>query len=372
MGLYVSKENLSKIWAKVKDKDATTLTAAKNYTDSELSPVSTDVDLLKTYFNGDTALKAYADELGRQISTHYILSSTRGVANGVATLDADGKVPSSQLPSYVDDIVEGYLSPTDNTVFAKDTAWLNRITGEAGKIYVDLSNNKTYRWSGTQFTLISESIALGETTGTAYDGGKGATNRVDINKLLSYFNESGYALRAVADAAGNDIQNTYTTKEYVTATMQNGATTLLADYALKSKAVGSFSVNGTTITYKDINGNTLGTFTTQDTVYTLPKATADALGGVKIGYEDNGKAYGVKLDTNGKMYVYVPWESTTYNEATSSVLGLVKLDKTGQCLDEEDGIGVVPDGASVAAYVADQFEANLTALTDAEIDEICV
>lgn len=364
---YVDSAGLATFWEKVKARDTATLDAAKNY----VSGTITDVNLLKTYFTNGMALQAYADEYGRQISSHYVLTDTIGKANGIVPLDANRKISNEYLPSYVDDIVEGYLSPVDNTVFATDTAWLNRIPGEAGKIYVDISNNKTYRWSGTRFTLISESIALGEVTGTAYDGGKGAANRTDINKLLGYFNTSGYALRAISDAAGNDIQETYTTKSYVTAALQNSIGSQLSGYATKIEAVGSFSVSGTTVTYKDINGKTLGTFDTQDTVYTLPRATDDVLGGVKTGYTDNNKAYGVKLDTNGRMYVYVPWEEATYEEATSSVLGLVKMDKTGQCLDAEEGVGIVPDGASVATYVANQFAANLATLTTAEIEAIC-
>ena len=89
------------------------------------------------------------------------------------------------------------------------------------------------------------------------------------------------------------------------------------------------------------------------TAYTLPQATSDALGGVKIGYEDNGKAYGIKLDTNGKMYVHVPWTEYTLPEATSSVLGGVKMDTTGQCLDQADD-KIVPDAASIVAYIEQQ------------------
>jgi len=76
----------------------------------------------------------------------------------------DGKVPSSQLPSYVDDTIE-VNSYTD----------LENITGEAGKIYVTLDTNLTYRWTGTTFVEISKSLALGETENTAYRGDRGKT-----------------------------------------------------------------------------------------------------------------------------------------------------------------------------------------------------
>lgn len=91
----------------------------------------------------------------------YVLASEKGANNGVATLGADGKVPSSQLPSFVDDVIEA-------ANFAALPA-----EGEAGKIYVTLDNNKTYRWSGSAYVEISASIALGETQGTAYEGSNG-------------------------------------------------------------------------------------------------------------------------------------------------------------------------------------------------------
>ena len=92
----------------------------------------------------------------------YVLASEKGANSGVATLDATGKVPSSQLPSFVDDVIEA-------ANFAALPA-----EGESGKIYVTLDDNKTYRWGGSAYTEISASIALGETNGTAYEGSKGA------------------------------------------------------------------------------------------------------------------------------------------------------------------------------------------------------
>lgn len=91
----------------------------------------------------------------------FIAATEKGANNGVATLGADGKVPASQLPSFVDDVIE-----------AANFAALPE-TGEGGKIYVTLDNNKTYRWGGSAYAEISASIALGETEGTAYEGSKG-------------------------------------------------------------------------------------------------------------------------------------------------------------------------------------------------------
>lgn len=101
----------------------------------------------------------------------YIDRSEIGQANGVAGLDGSGKVPTSQLPSYVDDVVE-----YENTeAFPK--------MGEGGKIYIATDTNKTYRWSGSQYVEISASLVIGTTTGTAYDGGLGAQLRTDLDAL---------------------------------------------------------------------------------------------------------------------------------------------------------------------------------------------
>lgn len=108
------------------------------------------------------------DALGKKLET-----SLKGKANGLAELDDTGKVPAGQLPSYVDDVIEGYKSGAD---FYEDSAHTasKKITGEGGKIYVDLHTNVTYRWSGTAYVEISASLALGETSSTAYRGDRGA------------------------------------------------------------------------------------------------------------------------------------------------------------------------------------------------------
>lgn len=110
--------------------------------------------------------------------------SEMGKANGVATLDNAGKVPAAQLPSYVDDVIEGYYSG-GKFYTSKDSSgnYSGVITGETGKIYVNLNDSKTYRWSGTAYAVISETLALGETSSTAYPGNKGAANASDIAKI---------------------------------------------------------------------------------------------------------------------------------------------------------------------------------------------
>lgn len=97
--------------------------------------------------------------------------SEMGVANGVALLNSDGKIPSSYLPSYVSDIITADSYTTLPT------------TGEEDKIYVTKDTNLTYRWSGTAYVEISPSIALGETSTTAYAGDKGASLAASVQNL---------------------------------------------------------------------------------------------------------------------------------------------------------------------------------------------
>lgn len=104
-------------------------------------------------------------------TTNYIPVTDKGANGGVATLGSDGKVPSSQLPSYVDDVLEA------------DSKSKFPTTGETGKIYVAKDTNLTYRWSGTAYIEISPSLALGENSSTAYPGDKGKANATAIDAL---------------------------------------------------------------------------------------------------------------------------------------------------------------------------------------------
>ena len=114
--------------------------------------------------------------LGEVTNDAQVKRSEMGVAGGVATLDATGKVPSSQLPSFVDDVIE--VDSYDNLP----------TTGEAGKIYVTKDTNLTYRWSGSKYVEISASLALGETSSTAYAGDKGKATTDSLNAHLADFN----------------------------------------------------------------------------------------------------------------------------------------------------------------------------------------
>lgn len=136
-------------------------------------------------------------------------TSLKGAANGVAELDANGKVLTSQLPSFVDDVIE-----------AENFAVLPN-EGETGKIYVTLDDNKTYRWSGSAYVEISASLALGETDSTAYRGDRGKVaydHATDANKISSAVASGMYKVAGTADGhiasltamTGSDIEGLMT------------------------------------------------------------------------------------------------------------------------------------------------------------------
>ena len=119
-----------------------------------------------------------------------VATSAKGAANGVAELDANGLVPSNQLPSYVDDVEEYSASSNFPAV------------GETGKIYVDTNSNLTYRWSGSQYVEISKSLALGTTSSTAFAGDKGQTaysHATDANRLQTAKSEGLYKIATTAE-----------------------------------------------------------------------------------------------------------------------------------------------------------------------------
>ena len=131
-------------------------------------------DAIDVYTKGE--IDAKLNGKANSVHSHSVSDITdlkKGQANGVASLGSDGRVPSSQLPSYVDDVLEF----TNRAAFPQ--------TGEDGKIYIAEDTNKQYRWSGTAYVEISSSLALGETASTAYAGNKGKQNADNIAALQS-------------------------------------------------------------------------------------------------------------------------------------------------------------------------------------------
>lgn len=155
--------------------------------DKEIADREAEIDRIENKFDGvtdkleDALQKEIEDRKAGDTTITNSLNafiSTKGQPGGLAELDSTGKVPAAQLPSYVDDVLE--FSTKDQ--FPQ--------TGETGKIYVAKDTNLTYRWTGTQYLEISQSLALGETPSTAYPGDKGKANRDALNsmptKITSY------------------------------------------------------------------------------------------------------------------------------------------------------------------------------------------
>ena len=157
----------------------------------------------------------------------------KGLPNGVASLDVNMKIPTSQLPSFVDDVLEFagflstkptisttsttqsgevyYCSPTKKFIIKVGTTYyanwggasswgeladqdpINGYPPHSGKIYADTTTNTTYRWSGSALVEISKSLAIGTTAGTAYDGGEGATLRSEVSALNTFKNSKNAA-----------------------------------------------------------------------------------------------------------------------------------------------------------------------------------
>lgn len=211
----------------------------------------------------------------------------KGVANGVAELGADGKIPSAQLPSYVDDVLEY------NTKSEFPT------TGEAGKIYIAKDNNKTYRWSGTAYTEISASLALGTTSSTAFRGDHGK---------IAYDHAQA---KGVAFASGL----------YKITTNAEGHVT--AATAVVKADITALGIPGSNTTYSKATASADGLMSKEDfsklagiaanaNNYSLPKASTTVLGGVKVGTN-------LSIDTNGVLSA----KNTTYSAATTSANGLM-------------------------------------------------
>lgn len=183
---------------------------------------------------GDAAVKAQVDRLDTKIDDVnedlQDFKALKGQPNGLAELDDNGKVPASQLPSYVDDVMDAYatytVSPTgvlQNIQLYADAEHETPIVGERDKIYVNVTPGEVsyqFRWSGSQWVHIdSNAIIIGDITGTAYDGGKGKAMENVVNSmpdnLLSTFqldqtdvNNITISLTGVEKRGGKYVQST--------------------------------------------------------------------------------------------------------------------------------------------------------------------
>ena len=126
-----------------------------------------------------------AAQSGGGTTDSYTKAETDELLDSKADL-VDGKVPASQLPSYVDDVAEGYMYQGR---FYADAQHTQEITGEEGKIYLDLATNTTYRWSGNSFIPITGQADWNQTDTNAPDYIK---NKPTLGTAILYVDDSGY------------------------------------------------------------------------------------------------------------------------------------------------------------------------------------
>lgn len=246
---------------------------------------------------GDGVISLSSTNITSALGFTPLNSTLKGANNGVAELDANGKVPTAQLPSYVDDVVEY----KNKAVFPE--------TGEAGKIYVAIDTNLTYRWGGTEYVEISPSLALGTTSSTAFRGDYGQT-------AYTHATAKGSAFTAIFGKVTTNSQGHVTG---ITAATKTDITDLLG---FGASAVGSatqpiyFNASGvpTACTYtlaKSVPANAVFT----DTTYSVFNRTTAGL--VPAATGSTTTRY---LREDG---TWVTPPNTTYNVATADTNGLM-------------------------------------------------
>ena len=233
----------SKIQTQI-DNVSTAATNAKTAADNAQSTANTAKSNAATAQSTANSAKAIAEAA--------IPATQKGANGGVAPLNSSGLIDSSYLPSYVDDVIEGYLS---NGKFYKESGHTTEITGESGKIYVDLTSLKTYRYTGSAFVVISETIALGETSSTAYRGDRG---KIAYEHSQATHARTDATKTAKSNTNGNILINgsetvVYTHPSYA-GTKSTGSSTLA--YGGKFDAVTAL-----TLSNGHVSGYTLKTFT---------------------------------------------------------------------------------------------------------------
>lgn len=325
-----------------------------------LENATTDNKLAQTSQIYDENLQKFQSEINSQV----ILQSEKGKADGVATLDSSGKIPTEQIPGMFDDVVE----------FENFAAFPE--TGETGKIYVALDTNISYRWSGSTYIKVGSPLELGETSTTAYAGDKGKATTDKVNSHVS--NTSNPHSVTKAQVGLGNVDNTSDSNKPVSTAQQeaiNNAKTEVTD------TVGNYTING-----KKINTNPslvkadvgLGNVdNTSDANKPISTATQNALNakvdkvdGKQLSTEDytteeKNKLSGIadnannythpagnapskteglyKFSTDGNSHIAtatsvtksditalgIPAQDTTYTEATTSKSGLMSSgDKT--------------------------------------------
>lgn len=261
--------------------------------------------------------------------------NSKGAPNGLASLNESGIIPSAQLPSYVDDVIE------------VDTFSNLPGTGESGKIYIVQDTNLTYRWSGTDYVEISKSLALGETSSTAYPGdkGKATTDKLtgitsDINavqtNLETHINNKSNPHKVTKDQVGlGNVDNTSDANKPIsnaTQTALNGKFSATDGNALKQRVDNIPELVATDITVDSDNDSvnisldktSIVDGTLSGTIININSATASKAG--ILVPTDKSKIDKIITNGNGTKYLS---DNGTYKEvsggSSSSDINIIEL-----------------------------------------------
>lgn len=285
------------------------------------------------------------------------LINSKGSANGIASLDEQGVVPSAQLPSYVDDVIDVYATYDKSAegVLSNIQLFSNQekttpITPESGKIYIDVEGNYQFRWTGTIYTTVGAPTVLGEVTGTAYDGGKGKALSDKINKMSDKVVVGPTTVEAASDTIilYYETHKTSTNADEVDSHTINAATTSKAgvmsatdkaklDSAGKAKALAS-ATSGQWIRFAELAGSMYNSAIitvkegTEGATFFLKKALNQASVVKILDLSDNIYLTKIRVctvlngDSTGFLDVYVNTDSSniSFNVGTSIDINLVE------------------------------------------------
>ena len=308
--LYTTKNKPS--WSDVTGKPSTFTPTSHNHAASEITS-GTLADARIPSLNA-SKINAGTFDIAR-------IPNVNSKVTSVDVSKLSGVIDASHLPSYVDDVIEGYYNASKfYKTKGSDGTYSTEITGEAGKIYTDLNTNKIYRWSGSTFVVISDTITLGTTHATA---GYGDESRAAYNHISKTDNPHGVTKEQVGLGS---VENKSSATIRGELTKDNVTTAL------------GYTPPTTNTTYSDATQSAHGLMTAADKTkldsiaanannYSLPTASS-TLGGVKTtSTVTSASGYTATPIINGVPYYKDT--NTTYSAATTSVAGLMSAaDKT--------------------------------------------
>lgn len=263
------------------DKEEGKQLSTNDYTTVEKNKLAEAIDESTANILINTAISKLTKAsvgLGNVTNDSQVKRSEMGTANGIATLNDQGLVPVSQLPSYVDDVVDVYATYTKSDVGVltnievfSDSGKTQPVTGESGKIYIDVENNYQFRWTGTKYASVGAPTVIGEVAGTAYDGGKGKAIADKINEHVTKI-DNPHSVTKAQVGLGNVDNTSDKLKPISNATKS----------ALEGKVDKVAGKSLTSNDFTDVLKTKLEGIAENANNYSLPTASETQLGGVIV------------------------------------------------------------------------------------------